>query len=174
MDANPYMPPATASASMLPERRQHWFADAVFAAFASFGLSYLALLTVLSTAWHGRFAAFPYYDTAHITFATLAAITAATVFAAVSTQKIIRVRWVPPLTYVVLTFVLAIVFYGVGFPGTGRGAIDLSPFLCGCLVGISPLIVGLSLVRFSARRLALSTIPYLCLLLSMAYAAVQT
>ena len=174
MTVNPYSPPEIASAATLPENRTHWFADAIFAAFASYGLSHLALLITallfiaVSFAFYGQ----PFglrMVALHVVIAFVSVIVAATIFGAVSMRRFTCKRWVPPATYVTGTFCVSFIIYT--FTLLNDGLFDLSSFFCICLIALSPLIVWLSLVRFSTRGLVWSTIPYLCVLLAIVYAA---
>lgn len=174
MDANPYLPPGTSSGLPADVGHSRWLRHSFFAAFAAFGVSYLLVSVGLSIAWHGHVVGFPIYDTAHPVLAMIAALHAGALFAAASTYRFTRSRWIPPVTFLVLIGTLTSFFYAFGFPGTGRGAINLSPFCCGCLLAISPLLACFSLLRFSSKRMAVAMLPYLCSLILVTYATLAS
>lgn len=104
----------------------------------------------------------------HELIAFMSTIVAATVFAAVSMRRFTH-RWVPTATYVAQTIGISFIIFAFGY-GNG-GMIELSSIFCGCLIALSPLNVWLSFVHFSTRGLVWFTMPYLCVLLAIVYAA---
>jgi uncharacterized membrane protein (UPF0136 family) len=149
------------------------FADALFAAFASFGTSQITLLIVTSLLWYGRFVAFAVHDSLQIAFGIISAITATAVFTAVSARRLIRTQWIAPTTFATLTFLMACIIYVVGFPGTARGVIDLSSFFCGCLLATIPLVIAFTLIRFTLHRLIYAAIPYILWVVTLVVAAIR-
>ena len=168
--ANPYF------ASFTPEstdQRSGWFREALFAAYAAFGLSHCVVLIATSILFHGRFVPFPANDSAHLGIGVISSIIALLLFTSNWTRRFTNAPWIAPGTFAALTLSLAGVFYVVGPLGRGHGMIDLTPYVSGCLVALIPLNFWLSFVRFSKRRLIVATTPILIVLLTMAYASMK-